>query len=146
MGRRWGVAVAALDGAKGWIAVDLAARVTGGDERRLVFSALCAVAGHVWSVWLGFRGGKGVITTGGAFLRLAPWPIAIAAAAFGISAGSLAAAIALPAAAWLLPGAAGSMVRVASLAAAVLVAWRHRANVNRILAGVEPRFGGTGGR
>lgn len=149
MGRRWGILVMVLDGLKGWIAVDLALRRSGADPWLDVGCALAAVTGHVWPVWIGFRGGKGVITSAGAFFRLAPGPIAGAAVAFAaaagitrrISAGSLAAAVTFPALTYLWPGAwSTAPLRTASLVAGGLVIWRHRANIGRLLEGTEPGF------
>lgn len=149
MGRPWGLAVMLLDGLKGWIAVDIAvSRST--DPWLDVACALAAVSGHVWPVWIGFKGGKGVITSAGAFLRLAPGPIAGAAIVFGlvagptrmISAGSLAAAVTFPILTfgWTGPWNTAPL-EIASLIAGGLVLVRHRSNIGRILEGTESRFG-----
>ncbi len=150
MGRPAGITVAVLDGLKGWVAVEVAIRIAGADPWSAVGYALAAVAGHVWPVWIGFRGGKGVITSAGAFFRLAPGPIGGAAAAFAvtagltrmISAGSIAAALVFPA---LVLGWPGPWTTTPMLAAAgatsALVLWRHRSNAVRILRGTESKFG-----
>ena len=136
----------ALDAAKGAAAV-LAARAAGVDEGAQAAAAAAAVAGHVWPVWLRFRGGKGVAVAGGAFAVLAPVATGMAVAVFVtvaaisryVSLGSLAAAVALP----LLAFAAGaSSVTVAAAAGvAGLILARHRENVGRLRSGTERRLG-----
>jgi glycerol-3-phosphate acyltransferase PlsY len=109
--------------------------------------AVAVVAGNVWSVFLGFRGGKGIATGLGAFLRVTPWAVAPAAVVFValvasfryLSLASMCAAIGLPAAVLALgysPWLAG-----AALVVAVVVVARHRDNIARLLAGTERRFG-----
>ncbi|GAB4256829.1 MAG: glycerol-3-phosphate 1-O-acyltransferase PlsY [Deferrisomatales bacterium] len=108
---------------------------------------LAAFLGHLYPVYLGFKGGKGVATGLGVFLALAPGSVAWAALVFAlvvwkgrmVSLGSLAAAAALPILLGLA-GAPGAFV-VLALAVAGLTGWKHRANVERILAGTEPRMG-----
>jgi glycerol-3-phosphate acyltransferase PlsY len=135
-----------LDAGKGALAV-LAVRLLGAPSGLQVVAGLCAIAGHMYPVWLGFQGGKGVATTGGVFAVLAPLAtlgatavfLAVAWASRYASVASMSAAVALPAGAWLLPG-----TREATLAAsvaAVLVLWRHRDNMVRLRSGAEPRIG-----
>jgi glycerol-3-phosphate acyltransferase PlsY len=135
-----------LDAGKGALAV-LAVRLLGAPSGLQVVAGLCAIAGHMYPVWLGFQGGKGVATTGGVFAVIAPLAtlgatavfLAVAWASRYASVASMSAAVALPAGAWLLPG-----VREATLAAsvaAVLVLWRHRDNMVRLRSGAEPRIG-----
>lgn len=111
-----------------------------------------AILGHSFSVFLGGRGGKSVAVSAGVFASLMPIAAACASAVFGIalllsrmvSAASVAAAAALPVAYALLPAAAtprSDAVAALAVAAPILVAWRHRANLRRILAGSEPRIG-----
>jgi acyl phosphate:glycerol-3-phosphate acyltransferase len=109
--------------------------------------ALAAVAGHAYPVFAGFHGGKGVATTLGVFIPLLPGPLLIAFVVWAacvafrrqVSVGSLAAATSLPMAA-LLWGASAAYVLYALLAAA-LIWYRHRENIERLLAGTEPRLG-----
>jgi acyl phosphate:glycerol-3-phosphate acyltransferase len=109
--------------------------------------ALSAVVGHAYPVFAGFHGGKGVATTLGAFIPLLPGPLLIAFVVWAacvafrrqVSLGSLAAATSLPMAA-LLWGASAAYVLYALLAA-VLIWYRHRENIERLLAGTEPRIG-----
>jgi glycerol-3-phosphate acyltransferase PlsY len=117
----------------------------------VVVAGLAALAGHIWPVWLGWRGGKAVATGLGMLLGLA-WPVGLAC--FGVflalltlsrivSLSSIGAALALP---LLMLGWFGDGgIRPAYLALAVLttvlVVWRHRSNIQRLLAGQEPRLG-----
>ncbi|MBV8704726.1 MAG: glycerol-3-phosphate acyltransferase, partial [Acetobacteraceae bacterium] len=133
-----------LDGGKGAAAVLLAAWL-GGPQAGL-WAGGGAVLGHLFPVWLGFRGGKGVATGLGVLLAIA-WPVgALWCAAWLATArlariSSLAALVAFalaPLFAWAL--ASGGVVKL-SLAIAVLVFVRHHANIRRLLAGQEPRIG-----
>lgn len=119
----------------------------------VVAAGLAALAGHSWPIWLGWKGGKAVATGLGLLLGLVP---AVGLACFGtflacltlsriVSLSSVVAALSLP---LLMLGsfaAAGSGLRPAYLALAllttVLVVWRHRSNLQRLLAGEEPRLG-----
>jgi glycerol-3-phosphate acyltransferase PlsY len=138
--------VLALDAAKGTAAV-LVARRVGASPDLQVAAGLGAIVGHLYPVWLGFRGGKGVATAGGAFAVLAPLAALAAAAVFVAAAGasrvvsvaSMSAAVALAVAALWLPGTRGA-AQGAALAAA-LVLWRHRDNMVRLRSGAEPRIG-----
>jgi len=133
-----------LDAGKGAAAV-LVARALAGDPAALV-AGFAAFLGHIFPVWLGFKGGKGVATFLGVTLALA-WPAGLAAcatwlaAAFAFRFSSLAALVAAAATpVWLAlfgpPGAAWL-----GLALAALIFLRHRANIARLLAGTEPRIG-----
>lgn len=133
-----------LDGAKGWFAVYLIQWI-GGDAAA---AALGAVLGHMFSLWMGFRGGKGVATGLGVLLALAP-PVAIAAIVAWVllalltsrsSAGALAAFTAAPIAAL---GLGNDRVAVATLLIALLVFVRHRDNWTRLIDGTEPRIGAS---
>ena len=146
-----GLLTLALDAAKGYLAVRLAAATTDGNIRWMMMAALLALIGHLFPVWLGFRGGRGVATGGGVFLPVC-WQAVLGAAvvwlivvAFWryVSLGSLAAAASLPLLVYVLyaPGHAPPlMVSAGTSAAMVLVIWRHRANIARLLDGSEPRF------
>jgi glycerol-3-phosphate acyltransferase PlsY len=109
--------------------------------------ALAAIVGHMYPLYAGFHGGKGVATTLGAFIPLLPGPLLIAFVVWAVcvglrrqvSLGSLAAAAALPLAA-LLWGAPAAYVLYA-LVAAALIWYRHRDNLQRLLAGTEPAIG-----
>jgi glycerol-3-phosphate acyltransferase PlsY len=145
--KRAAAATLLLDAAKGAVAV-LAARYFAG-ETAAMLAGLAAFLGHLYPVWLGFRGGKGVATFLGVMLALA-WPVGLAAcatwaavaAAFRFSSlAALAAAASAPL--WLLLLGPHQAVWLA-LALAALVFLRHRANIARLLEGTEPRIGAKG--
>lgn len=150
------VAVLAADAAKGWMATALVPvwfGVSGTAWWPIAFGAT-SVLGHARPVFLlGRGGGKGVATTGGMFLALAPLALGAATAAFVaavaatryVSAGSLAAAVVLPASVAVLMGGTAPAF-FASLALAGFVLWTHRSNWQRIRAGTERRVGRPGGR
>lgn len=135
-----------LDAGKGVLAVLLAQRLALGSTEQ-VAAGLASIVGHLYPVWLGFRGGKGVATAAGVFALLAPVALAVAGGVFlaavwmtrYISVGSIAGAVTLPFAAAItsdtLP-----VVLAASLTAAAVV-HRHRPNLARLLAGTERRVG-----
>lgn len=151
-GRLMGVVTLLLDAGKGYLAVWLAAALT---ERSALWMSAAAVAvmcGHVFPVFLKFKGGKAVASGVGAFLYLAPVPLAAAMVVFVvtvavtryISAGSILAAGSLPLAIWLISH-PPLPVLLAGVAAAILIVWRHRPNLERMRAGEEHVFS-FGGR
>lgn len=137
--------VMALDVAKGAAAVACAHLANGGAT--LALTGAAAVVGHIYPVWLRFRGGKGVAVAAGAFGVLTPWATAVATLVFlvivsatrYVSLGSIAAAVALPPVAWLF-GAPLAVVAAAAGSAA-LILFRHRGNLRRLYAGTERRLG-----
>ena len=142
---RKGLAAATLilDGLKGAVAV-LLARYFLGDQDLVVGTA--AVLGHLFPVWLGFRGGKGVATGLGVLLA-ASWPVGLACCALWLvaakllkmsSAAALTAFAAAPLFALILSSADHALM---ALLIALLVFWRHEENIRRLLAGTEPRIG-----
>ncbi len=135
-----------LDAAKGGVAVLIAWHLVGPDAAQV--AALAAFLGHLFPVWLGFRGGKGVATFLGTLLALA-WPVGIAVCAtwaLTAAVGRISSLAALVAAAlspvWLLLLGYPRMVTLALLLAG-LVIFRHSANIARLRAGTEPKIGGT---
>ncbi len=140
--------VVLLDSGKGAIAVLLAVQA---GENAALAAGLGAVLGHLYPVWLGFKGGKGVATTFGTLLALA-WPVGLIACAvwlivaviFRISSAAALTAIATTPLAALLISKAPALAIVALLFA-VLVWVKHAANISRLLHGTEPRlsFGGS---
>ena len=139
------VSVMVLDVGKG-CAVVLLARGLGASEATLAAVAAAAVVGHVFPVWLRFRGGKGVATASGVFWVLAPEATALALVAFTgvvwltryVSLGSMVAAVVLAAAVYFNGEAPATIVCAAGVAALVL--YRHRANMVRLHAGRERRI------
>lgn len=145
-GRTIALLVLVLDAGKGALAV-LLARVVIDELYALAACAVAVVAGHVWPVWAGFHGGKGVATVAGAFALIEPMAVVWCVMAFGcvvamtryVSVGSLAAAIVLPVATRLAGG--GWSVTLGACLTAALVVWRHRSNIARLGRGTEPRVG-----
>ena len=136
---------------KGYVAVvlggALAASAASGDQAAPAACAVAAVIGNCWSVFLGFRGGKGVATGLGALLRLVPLAVLPAGAVWlavtisfrWVSLGSILAALCVPLGALLLGHSAPAVL--AALAVSVLIVARHHANIARLLAGQEPKLG-----
>jgi len=146
VGKAPALVVFLLDVGKGALAV-LLAKSFGLNDWVQVLAGLAALAGHIWPVWLGWKGGKAVATGLGMFLGLA-WPVGLAC--FGlfmavisisriVSLSSVVAAIGLPVL-MVLTGASGASISV-SVVASVMVLWRHRSNIERLIAGTEPRIG-----
>jgi len=135
-----------LDAAKGSVAVLLAQRLSV-EPATPVAGGLAAIIGHIYPVWLGFRGGKGVATAGGVFVVLTPTAVAVAGAVFAlaiwvtryVSVGSMAAAVtlAVTTAAMDVPAA----VVMGTALAATIIVHRHRGNLSRLIAGTERRVG-----
>lgn len=135
-----------LDGLKGFFAVFLVGLVA---HHGMLVAGLAAVLGHLFPVWLGFKGGKGVATGFGVFYAIA-WPLGVIcclvwlAAAYTLRYSSLSALIACavaPVAALFL---AGALPAEAVLVIAALIYWKHRPNIQRLVRGEEPRIGQKG--
>jgi len=169
-----GIATLLLDAAKGyaavWVGMQLFAELqygggklvgTGGlplDDiifpygyhilQAAAIAAIAAVAGHVFPVWLKFRGGKGVATGVGSFLAVAPKAVGIVVVIFVgvamiwryVSLASILAAAALPIAIWAVYRNQPRVVVLASVVAALLIIAKHGSNISRLLTGMEPRF------
>jgi glycerol-3-phosphate acyltransferase PlsY len=148
LGWKYAIPVGVFDMLKGTIPVVLLAPWAGLGLAGSVGLGLVAVAGHVYSVFVGFKGGKGVATGGGVILGLAPWAFVISLGLWivivkfsgYVSLGSIVAALSLPPSAWLLHPERREVVLPIS-ALALLVVWFHRANIRRLMAGTENRFG-----
>jgi glycerol-3-phosphate acyltransferase PlsY len=146
LGRKWGYFVFVLDLFKGWIAVWLAIQWGSTDEVSIA-AGVCAVLGHVFSPWLGFRGGKGVATSAGIFLALTPLITLILAGLWMVffwiwrmvSVASLAVATVFPVLVfWFAPG--RPILQWVSVGIAGLVWVRHRGNLIRLMKGKENKF------
>ena len=151
LGAQLAIVVLLADALKGAIPVLVFPRLTETSRPDLwaIAFGIAAIAGHVRSVFLLWRGGgKGVATAAGAFLALAPIPSLIALAIFAavlfawgwVSLGSLSAATALPIAIAARDGVRSPLFLVSAVVA-VFVFWTHRANIGRLRRGEEPRFG-----
>ncbi len=145
LGKGLGMAALVGDMAKGAAGVLLVSRLSEWEYAQLA-CGLAAIAGHNWSLFLKFKGGKGVATSAGVFGSLAPMPMLVAFAVFVgifaltrmVSAGSIMAAIALTVGVLILPNDTALRAVTVFVAAAVIV--KHRSNIRRILAGTENRF------
>lgn len=155
-----GLITLVLDACKGLAAVALVLVGLHGSRQLAFAAAFAAICGHVFPVWLGFRGGKGVATGLGSFVLLVPKAVLIAVALFvalaaafrWVALGSIVASAALPLfACWLGelgPGSPAGNTRPLQqvrpllwlLAGALLIIAKHQANIRRMLAGSEPRF------
>ena len=147
LGRLPAIVTLLADVLKGYLAVALGATLGGGDPVVTAASTAAAVAGNCWSVFLGFRGGKGVATGLGALLRTVPLAtlaalpvfVAVVATTRYVSLGSLLAAACVPLGAVILGY--PNPYAVAALAVAAIVIARHHANIARLRAGTESRLG-----
>jgi len=150
LGWKAAVPVALLDLLKGWFPVWLFPQRDHSAlwEWTLAYAA-AAILGHVFSFWVRFKGGKGIATSAGAFLALSPWAVLSALVVWigvtfstrMVSAGSLAAAVALPLALFFVPHKGGDTLLLFTAALAAFVFWAHRSNIRRLMKGEESRFG-----
>ena len=150
VGRTPALIVFLVDVLKGSAAVLVAKQLLGGDAHGwLVAAGLLALAGHIWPIWLKGKGGKAVATGLGMLLGLLP---AVGLASLGIfllvlsfsrivSLSSVVAALALPALIWIAGYSQTTAYMGLGVLAALLVVWRHRGNIKRLLAGTEPKIG-----
>lgn len=136
------------DAAKGWAAMMLAGAL-GADSTGVAVAGLCAFLGHVFPVFLGFKGGKGVATALGVLAGFSGW---LALACVGVwvvvafatrysSLAALCAAMSAPMLTALLGGGAETIAPVAVIS--MLLVWRHQENVRRLMSGTETRIGGS---
>ena len=156
LGPKAGIPVLIVDVAKGLVAVIAVAAIAGpasplGPTGVRVAAGLAAIAGHIWPVFAGFRGGKAVATAAGVFLALSPVATAVAIALWVVAVlATRYASVSSIAAAFVLPFAVGIEARVAgtpqplplvaaAAAVAISIVVRHRANMRRLLAGTESR-------
>jgi acyl phosphate:glycerol-3-phosphate acyltransferase len=145
VGRKVGIITLIGDCLKGLIPV-LLVKLSTLPPDLAAWVGLAAFCGHVFSVFLKFRGGKGVATALGVFLALAPLAVAIAVALFAVlmflwryvSLGSISAAAAMPLAVFFLGG--SRTVTIVTLIIALIVIMRHHENIRRLLSGNESKF------
>ena len=158
-GKVAGVLTLVLDAAKGALAVLVAGAALSGQRATInvrwvvAAAAVAVIAGHIFPVWLKFRGGKGVATAAGAFLMVAPFAllcagivfVVVAAITRYVSLASLAAAVLSPFFLWLQkwliqPAADIKPPLTAAVLGALLIIFAHRGNIRRLISGTESRF------
>lgn len=161
-GKLAGIITLLLDAAKGAAAVWLMQTASGEDYLAMSAAAIAAVAGHIFPVFLRFRGGKGVATGVGVFLALAPYAVLASLVVFlgilfftrYVSLGSMAAAVSFPVFTlilygWLWPSTAQgqslTIIFAASTVIAGLIVASHHENISRLLHGTESKFGARSG-
>ncbi len=145
LGWKKGVVTLLADVAKGFLPV-LTAHLMDLGEAAAAAAGLAAFAGHLYPVFLGFKGGKGVATAAGVYLAAMPLGLLVVLGVFllvilgsrRVSPASMAAGVAAPIVAWALPYPMETVWL--SLVIGVLVVVRHRENIRRLMAGEEPRF------
>jgi glycerol-3-phosphate acyltransferase PlsY len=116
--------------------------------RFYLVAGIFVVLGHNYTCWLKFKGGKGIATTAGVYLALAPWAVLIALVAFVfavlltryVSVGSISGAIAVSAAVWILPP-HNLLLGIVTTTLGALAIYRHKANIRRLIVGTENRIG-----
>jgi glycerol-3-phosphate acyltransferase PlsY len=153
LGKPLGVFVFMVDALKGFAVVWLAGRFGGASDWAGIIAAVAVIAGHNYTPWLGFKGGKGIATSAGVLLALMPWAVLCIAIVWFVvfkvsryvSLASISAAAALPvavAALWSAGcGGNGPLLGFSVLISALAI-WRHRTNIQRLRAGTESRFEG----
>ena len=148
MGWKSALPVMVVDIAKGWVPTLFFPLWDGAQPLEWAFAyGAAAIIGHVFSVFVGFRGGKGVATGGGVFMALAPWAVLLGFAVWGVivvltrtvSLGSLAAALVLPLAVYVTNEPRAEVLL--SVLLSLFVIYAHRTNIRRLVRGEEPRFG-----
>ncbi len=152
LGWRLALPVLVIDILKGWIPAYAFARLDGATPEWALAYGAAAIIGHVFSVYVRFRGGKGIATSAGVFLALAPLAALVGVLVWGVlvfstrivSLASIAAALALPLAVYASQGTTPVFWVSVSLAAFVIYA--HRSNIRRLLRGEEHRFGRRGAK
>ena len=163
LGKPAGIFVLLVDAAKGFVACVFAAIyfdqfVPGPDhfddaywvlsKRLMLIAGIFAVLGHNYTCWLKFKGGKGIATTAGVYLALAPAALGIALTVFilailltrYVSVGSIAGAIALPTAVWILSP-HNLLLGIVTTALGALAIYKHKSNIKRLMQGTESRLG-----
>jgi glycerol-3-phosphate acyltransferase PlsY len=154
LGWKAALPVFVVDVAKGFVPAWYFPRLAPGAWGWAIAYGAAAILGHVFSVWVRFRGGKGIATSAGVFLGLAPWAVLAGFVVWSVtvwgtrivSLASMLAAITIPVAVWLLPHQGGMTLQWFTIALAAFVIWAHRDNVRRLIKGEEHRFGRGPGR
>ncbi|HSG29472.1 MAG TPA: glycerol-3-phosphate 1-O-acyltransferase PlsY [Candidatus Krumholzibacterium sp.] len=146
------IPVLLLDIGKGYLAVKLAVHYGGSSSLLILITALIAILGHNYSIFVRFSGGKGVGTTAGVFLAMAPVAVGIGFVVWGLMVGifrivslaSMISALTLPLNILLvnryLGGTTNTHILILSVLVAALVVYKHRSNIRRLREGTEPRI------
>ena len=168
LGKPAGIFVLLMDALKGYIACSLIPPLifntlaphfygpavffqtepVGMQERFFAIAGICAVLGHNYTCWLNFKGGKGIATTAGVYLALAPWAVLVSLIVFillvlltkYVSVGSIAAAVALPVTVWTMTP-HNILLGIVTTALGALAIYKHKGNIQRLRAGTENRLG-----
>jgi glycerol-3-phosphate acyltransferase PlsY len=151
LGKPLGILVFFLDALKGSAAVWLAEHFGGPSAWPGIIAAAAAIAGHNYTPWLGFRGGKGIATSAGVLLALMPLAVLVVGVVWFlvfqisryVSVASIAAAVALPvtiATFWHFGRGGNAPLLGFAILISVLAIWRHRSNIQRLMNGTESRF------
>jgi glycerol-3-phosphate acyltransferase PlsY len=155
VGKSWGILTFICDLLKGFLPAFLFPvvwlKAGGAAAQGAPVALMCgaaAIVGHNWPVYLGFKGGKGVATSAGVLLGLAPLSVAAGVLVFGVvfglsryvSVGSIAAAVVVAASGWWFYAGEGRLRPSALTLLAALIIWRHKSNIRRLMDGTEHRF------
>ena len=155
LGKPAGIFVLLMDAAKGYLACVFCYLALFNSslthhqiENCIIIAGIFAVLGHNYTCWLKFKGGKGIATTAGVYLALAPWALLVALTVFilailltkYVSVGSIAAAIALPVTVWIMTP-QNIFLGIVTTALGALAIYKHKPNIQRLMAGTENRLG-----
>jgi glycerol-3-phosphate acyltransferase PlsY len=155
LGKPAGIFVLFMDAFKGYAAVWVCTKILHGlnatdsvAQADPIIAGIGVVLGHNYTPWLKFKGGKGIATTAGVYLALAPGPLGIAFVVFAlallltryVSVGSITAAIALVISVWIRQP-QNVFLGVVTTALGALAIYKHKGNIRRLIAGTENRFG-----
>ena len=165
LGKPMGIFVLLMDAAKGFIACsfipglvwqlaphypELFPHLRGSlfGTKYFLIAGIFAVLGHNYPCWLRFKGGKGIATTAGVYLALAPWAVLVALVVFifavlatrYVSIASISAAVALPATVWIMSP-DNLFLGIVTTALGALAIYKHKSNIQRLMAGIENRLG-----
>jgi acyl phosphate:glycerol-3-phosphate acyltransferase len=152
LGWKFAIPVALFDMAKGLVPVLVFAPRASSSELFGLICGIMAVLGHVYSVFVRFKGGKGVATAAGVMLALTPvalgasfavWFVVVGLTGY-VSLGSILSAAVFPAAVWILDPPEQPIILWLDVAMAAAIIWLHRGNIGRLLKGTENRFGRRG--
>jgi len=149
LGWRAAVPVVIIDVLKGWAPTATFPLLAPASFQWTIGYGAAAILGHVFSFWIGFRGGKGVATSAGVFAALTPAATLIALGVWlgvvsttgYVSLGSILGAVALATSTLLIPHPGGGSVAVFTSVLAAFIIWAHRGNITRLIRGKERRFG-----